>query len=206
MRRGYYRCTNRHSQGCLATKQVQRSDNDRTLFEVIYRGRHTCIGSSRPPVGSPPQIKVVPGPNNIDNSSKPRTLDQESPGQTHPIVLNFGSDNRVETEEVDTREDKLPGFSFAASHPTESDQNEEMDVFTCVLDDNGYLDSLMPEMQEPDYFSASLVSGLTSESNLTEIVSAPASVTNSPIADAMFPLGEVSFDPDFRLDDLEFFL
>ncbi|MCD7453874.1 hypothetical protein HAX54_022552 [Datura stramonium] len=40
--RGYYRCTLRHVQDCLATKQVQRSDEDPTIFEVTYRGRHTC--------------------------------------------------------------------------------------------------------------------------------------------------------------------
>ncbi|CAN6162273.1 unnamed protein product [Urochloa humidicola] len=40
--RGYYRCTHRHSQGCAATKQVQRADEDPTLFDVIYIGDHTC--------------------------------------------------------------------------------------------------------------------------------------------------------------------
>ncbi|XP_062193327.1 transcription factor WRKY19-like [Phragmites australis] len=41
--RGYYRCTHRHSQGCAATKQVQRSDEDPTLFDVIYHAEHTCV-------------------------------------------------------------------------------------------------------------------------------------------------------------------
>ncbi|CAN6195616.1 unnamed protein product [Urochloa humidicola] len=41
--RGYYRCTHRHSQGCAATKQVQRTDEDPTLFDVIYVGDHTCV-------------------------------------------------------------------------------------------------------------------------------------------------------------------
>ncbi|KAF8643505.1 hypothetical protein HU200_066855 [Digitaria exilis] len=45
--RGYYRCTHRHSQGCMATKQVQRTDEDSTLFDVIYHGEHTCV--QRPP-------------------------------------------------------------------------------------------------------------------------------------------------------------
>ncbi|KAI4990946.1 hypothetical protein ZWY2020_039317 [Hordeum vulgare] len=38
--RGYYRCTHRKSQGCAATKQVQRADEDPTLFDVIYHGEH----------------------------------------------------------------------------------------------------------------------------------------------------------------------
>ncbi|WCJ22389.1 WRKY DNA-binding protein 46 [Euphorbia peplus] len=41
--RGYYRCSHRRSQGCLAVKQVQRSDEDPSVFEVTYRGRHTCL-------------------------------------------------------------------------------------------------------------------------------------------------------------------
>jgi hypothetical protein len=41
-RRGYYRCSHRYSQGCQATKQVQRTDEDPTLYDVIYHGEHTC--------------------------------------------------------------------------------------------------------------------------------------------------------------------
>ncbi|KAJ1289321.1 hypothetical protein BS78_02G155200 [Paspalum vaginatum] len=40
--RAYYRCTHRHSQGCAATKQVQRADEDPTLIDVVYLGEHTC--------------------------------------------------------------------------------------------------------------------------------------------------------------------
>ncbi|GJN34372.1 hypothetical protein PR202_gb23026 [Eleusine coracana subsp. coracana] len=40
--RAYYRCTHRHSRGCLATKQVQRTDGDPRLFDVVYVGEHSC--------------------------------------------------------------------------------------------------------------------------------------------------------------------
>jgi WRKY DNA -binding domain len=40
--RGYYRCTHRNTQGCLATKQVQRSDDNAMVFDVTYNGVHTC--------------------------------------------------------------------------------------------------------------------------------------------------------------------
>ncbi|KAI3884746.1 hypothetical protein MKW92_005691 [Papaver armeniacum] len=43
--RGYYRCTHKNSQGCLATKQVQRTDTDTSIFSVMYLGRHTCSKS-----------------------------------------------------------------------------------------------------------------------------------------------------------------
>ncbi|GJM99041.1 hypothetical protein PR202_ga16103 [Eleusine coracana subsp. coracana] len=51
--RGYYRCTYRHSQGCTATKQVQRSDQDPELFDVIYLGTHTCVLRTTPPKPNP---------------------------------------------------------------------------------------------------------------------------------------------------------
>ncbi|KAE8678271.1 Detected protein of unknown function [Hibiscus syriacus] len=38
----YPRCTRRNVQGCLARKQVQRSDEDPTIFEITYRGTHNC--------------------------------------------------------------------------------------------------------------------------------------------------------------------
>uniref|UniRef100_A0A7N0UFV8 WRKY domain-containing protein n=1 Tax=Kalanchoe fedtschenkoi TaxID=63787 RepID=A0A7N0UFV8_KALFE len=47
--RGYYRCTHRQQAGCLATKHVQRSDEDPLLFYVTYRGKHTCYPQSETP-------------------------------------------------------------------------------------------------------------------------------------------------------------
>lgn len=52
--RAYYRCTHRNSQGCPATKQVQRADQDPALFDIVYHGQHTCRpggggGGRRPP-------------------------------------------------------------------------------------------------------------------------------------------------------------
>ncbi|KAL5203602.1 hypothetical protein ABZP36_008473 [Zizania latifolia] len=40
--RGFYRCTHRNSTGCRATKQVQRTDGNPSLFNVVYLGEHTC--------------------------------------------------------------------------------------------------------------------------------------------------------------------
>ncbi|XP_022755793.1 probable WRKY transcription factor 26 [Durio zibethinus] len=44
--RSYYWCISGNAQGCLAQKQVQRSDDNPTIFEMTYHGRHTCtLGS-----------------------------------------------------------------------------------------------------------------------------------------------------------------
>uniref|UniRef100_A0ACD5Y387 Uncharacterized protein n=1 Tax=Avena sativa TaxID=4498 RepID=A0ACD5Y387_AVESA len=45
--RGYYRCTYRKSQGCAATKQVQRAEEDPSLYDVIYNGEHTCVHKAK---------------------------------------------------------------------------------------------------------------------------------------------------------------
>ncbi|KAE8807529.1 hypothetical protein D1007_16063 [Hordeum vulgare] len=44
--RSYFRCTHRHTQGCAATKQVQRATADPLLFDVVYVGAHTCAGAA----------------------------------------------------------------------------------------------------------------------------------------------------------------
>ncbi|CAI9768260.1 unnamed protein product [Fraxinus pennsylvanica] len=50
--RSYYCCTHRKFYNCPAKKQVQRLNHDHSMFEVTYRGGHTCHISStpRPPV------------------------------------------------------------------------------------------------------------------------------------------------------------
>ncbi|XP_078169898.1 putative WRKY transcription factor 41 [Carex rostrata] len=40
--RSYYRCTFQKTQNCQALKQVQRSDEDPTIFDVTYQGEHVC--------------------------------------------------------------------------------------------------------------------------------------------------------------------
>nr|UVI62186.1 WRKY transcription factor [Rehmannia glutinosa] len=49
--RDYFRCAHLYHQKCLASKQVQRSDDDPNIFEVKYRGTHTCM---RPAPVPPP--------------------------------------------------------------------------------------------------------------------------------------------------------
>ncbi|KAG6487432.1 WRKY transcription factor 55-like [Zingiber officinale] len=46
--RSYYRCTHKSFHGCPAKKQVQRLHNDPSVFEVTYRGTHTCQSSPTP--------------------------------------------------------------------------------------------------------------------------------------------------------------
>ncbi|RLN00234.1 putative WRKY transcription factor 53 isoform X2 [Panicum miliaceum] len=46
--RAYFRCTHRNSQGCPATKHVQRADGDPLLYDVVYHGAHACAQAAHP--------------------------------------------------------------------------------------------------------------------------------------------------------------
>ncbi|XP_062198599.1 transcription factor WRKY19-like [Phragmites australis] len=82
--RSYYRCTHRHSQGCAATKQVQRTDEDPTLFDVIYHGAHTCV-------------QRTAGADQATAATQP----PEQPPETHSILHSLSSTQTVKTEGLD---------------------------------------------------------------------------------------------------------
>ncbi|GLU00792.1 hypothetical protein SLE2022_181360 [Rubroshorea leprosula] len=198
--RGYYRCTHRHSQGCVATKQVQRSDEDPTLFELTYRGRHTCMGSSRlvaaaAAVATAPSVEEYP---------------KEKPELPEGVVLNFETELQVKAESLDSMEEIFPSFAF----PYASAISEEVgnDIFPESMVDNNLMGSfspafISPATSESDYFSVSPCDmgsfGIrqSSESDLAEIISGPlASVPNSPIGDFDFT---VLLDTSFSFDSLD---
>ncbi|KAL1552770.1 WRKY transcription factor [Salvia divinorum] len=88
--RGYYRCTFRHAHGCLATKQVQKSDEDPAIFEITYRRKHTCNRAPNNPSASIP----VPGLESEDPN--PLTQNQLFNIQTSLNPLNsFSSSSPI---------------------------------------------------------------------------------------------------------------
>lgn len=40
--RNYYRCTHKFDQGCRATKQVQKTEDEPPKYKVTYSGQHSC--------------------------------------------------------------------------------------------------------------------------------------------------------------------
>ncbi|GFY92324.1 WRKY family transcription factor [Actinidia rufa] len=134
--RAYYRCTHRGTQGCLATKQVQRSDTNPLIFEITYRGRHTCIQTSQEIPAFASTGKEIPNQNQRNFSP---------PSIWSPICSRC----------------------------------------SCPAEDFGYIENLQ-----------------NSDSDITEIASAPTSVTNSPIGNLDFSL---DFDPNIPFDTSEFF-
>lgn len=207
--RSYYRCTYRNTQNCWATKQVQRSDDDPTVFEITYRGKHTCVhggpSTLAPPSPEKPELKQ------IDHESHQQDQSQDP-------LTSFRSELRVETENLDgSNVSDMPyPFSFPSSSvgflPGETYSSSGL---AYKSNHGGNLSSpfLSPSTPESNYFSLTpspmsefglIHAEHRSESDLTEIISATNSSTNSPILDWDFSLEEVGIDPNFPFDTAGF--
>ncbi|KAI3955025.1 hypothetical protein MKW98_005028 [Papaver atlanticum] len=129
--RGYYRCTHRNAQGCLAMKQVQRSDEDPSMFSVTYRGRHTCIQA----------VHLLPGQsqNRHDHHDQKRMKLQGT-------VFNFQKSCHDKTEELSTAQVVINSSSFSfpssASLPVPSIEKEsDNNNFSSMTPDNHFMGS-----------------------------------------------------------------
>jgi hypothetical protein len=226
--RGYYRCTHRHGQGCLATKLVQRSDEDPNVFEVTYRGRHTCSQSCRNNVASAPlkSPRLTENKNHHHHHPPHHQTEvqqhkyEEKPAQE--IVSNFASRLTVKTEGLEATEEEnvdaiFPSFSFSST-PIGS-ENEDANLFCESMLENNFMGSLSPRFLSPATSESNMFPmspfhmncyGLghnvqTSESDHTDIISAPTSVTNSPSLNLDFSLDKVELDPNYPFDNPDFF-
>ncbi|XP_057778646.1 probable WRKY transcription factor 53 [Salvia miltiorrhiza] len=186
--RAYYRCTHRNTQGCLATKQVQRADEDPTVFEVIYRGKHSCR-----------QERL--------RQSKERKEQESLACST--LVSNGPSLIKTEKRDViDSKdEEDLPSFSFPST-PIEC-ENVEPQFFsepnrfiTMSYSPSSFLSSATSE----SYFSPSpcLVNDFgfgnslqSSESDFGEIISNPTPITDFSLGDLDISIDEVDFESHF---------
>ncbi|BAT87858.1 hypothetical protein LR48_Vigan09g161800 [Vigna angularis] len=213
--RGYYRCTHRNVQGCLATKQVQRSDEDPTTIEVTYRGRHTCTQAKYLNKAFPSNIKMGLGENQFHNDETNQPI-KEKIQETPVGIFAFETEHRVKTEELEIKEDTFPWFSF----PSQSNGSENEDILPESTFENHFTESFSPAFispatseSNPFCLSACYLNSTellcqqiqTSESDITETFSAPTSVTNSPILDLDIFLHKGDFDTDFPFNNPDFF-
>lgn len=209
--RSYYRCTYRNIKDCWATKQVQRSDDNPTIFEITYRGRHKCMQGnlSNPQTGTPE--KQEPEQNNHQNSYNQY--------QSNEILCSFRNGLRVNTDDLDNKEMASP-LEFSLTSSVIGMMKSENHIFSpATLNNNNPFHSfsqsfISPATSESNYFSVSpcqmsnfggVQTGQCSESDFTEILSANTSTTNSPILDLDFSLEPVDFDPNFPFDNPNFF-
>ncbi|KAL0371904.1 UNVERIFIED_CONTAM: putative WRKY transcription factor 53 [Sesamum calycinum] len=176
--RSYYRCTYRLVQNCWATKQVQRSDDDPTIFEITYKGMHTCNQSINavPPAASPENKKVTT--ENLDNKAMP-------PQFSFPSTYDM--ENHYFPVSALADDSHLEAYSSLFLSPATSESNY-FSTATCQIKNFG---------GTPSYQH--------SESDIPEIISAHASTTNSPIGGMDFPFDPVELDPDFPFNASAFF-
>lgn len=188
--RSYYRCTYRNIRACSAVKQVQRSDEDPFMFDITYIGTHTC-NQTTPSVSAPTspmtqEVKLNSG------------CCYHHQNHSNEILLNFQTNLRVNTENLHG-DDMATSFSFPST--------------SLGFGSNSFLDSFppftSPAVSETNYFSRLQridgdQHGHSSESNLTGLVSAATSATNSPILDLNLEFSG-GIDPNFPFDTLGLF-
>ncbi|KAL3844492.1 hypothetical protein ACJIZ3_001895 [Penstemon smallii] len=189
--RSYYRCTYRMVQNCWANKQVQRSDDDPTIFEITYKGTHTCNQCVNPKPASP-----------------------EKQEQNQTLLMNLKANLRVQTEDLDKKE--MPAhFSF----PSTFEQENYYFPVSGFVDENNHVgptysplfySPATPESnyfyQMRDYGEASNLQQHSGGTDIADIISTHASTTNSPIGGMEFSIDpHVDLDPNFPFNQPGFF-
>ncbi|KAA8520936.1 hypothetical protein F0562_011609 [Nyssa sinensis] len=207
--RSYYRCTYRSLQSCWATKQVQRSDEDPTIFDITYKGKHTCNQAphTAPAPASPEKQETKQINHHISHQQQ----------QPNELLLNYRTNLRVNTEDLDNKE-IASSFTFpSTSFGCMKSENQIFPV-SALINDNpmgSFSPSfLSPATSESNYYSAyacqmnsfgGVLNSQHSESDLTEIISANTSATNSPIVNLDFSIDPVEIHPNFPFDTPGFF-
>ncbi|GFP81078.1 probable WRKY transcription factor 53 [Phtheirospermum japonicum] len=192
-RKGYYRCSHRHGQGCLATKQVQRSDEDPTIFEIKYRRKHTCTTRASPN----PSI-ALPDPQTMD----PIPLSQNPQEPSFNIQTSLG----VITQGLGHNENP---FSIPSS-PTINPENNNIFSDCDNILGNYSTNILSPVTSGSNYFTSDNYGGFmqnydTLDSELTPVVAGISSTTTPPTLGTHYPFGSSEFGSDFSFDNQGYF-
>lgn len=209
--RSYYRCTFRNTQNCWATKQVQRSDEDPTIFDITYKGKHTCSQGSNAvlPLKSPGKQEKPDRHNNDIRHAQPS---QES-------FTKFRNTLTVRADNLGNEEMACP-FTFPSTSFGCTTTQENNSLIPSAFENDSFLSSLFqtqyvsPTTPESNYFSSptfhmngfdGIYNKPRSESDITEIISTNTSATNSPIPEFNFSLDPVEIDPNFPFNTPGFF-
>ncbi|XP_057802543.1 probable WRKY transcription factor 53 [Salvia miltiorrhiza] len=199
--RSYYRCTYRQGRNCWATKQVQRSDEDATVFEITYKGTHACkqFNNAVPPPTSPEKQEL--------KSNNP-CYDQL---EQNPMLSNFRANLRVNTEVSDIQE--MPAyFSFPSTFACYEKENHCYPI-SALVDDNHLQGTYSPLFYSPATSGSNCFSTATYQmrdhdyggNDNTDIMSAHASTNNSPIGGMEFSIEPAEIDPNFPFNVPGFF-
>nr|QCV57342.1 WRKY transcription factor [Fagopyrum tataricum]QGT76435.1 WRKY46 [Fagopyrum tataricum] len=195
--RSYYRCTYRSVQDCWATKQVQRSDDDPTVLNITYKEKHTC--------NMPRRSKSAPtSPGKQEHKSVVDLPITEYHTDSN-MALNFQNTISADAQNIDS-------FLFSPT-PVE---NPSVPPSTINLTSEFYgsipQSLISQETSGSNFFltSPSTMDTFASvqhteqnfERDITEILSAATSVTNSPAIDPDFSLDSWSYGLNFQFNNL----
>lgn len=195
--RAYYRCTHRNTQGCLATKQVQRSVGNSSTFEVTYKGRHSCK------IAQSEIFSLVTQKRQKHNKKQELSYQRQ---EQEMVIFNSGPNHKVENFSL-TKEEVFTPFSFPPT-PLNLENIEETQFFSNSMvpfsppitsELSSYLSLLTNQIEE---FAMDNILQ-SSESDVTELISTPTSISNSPF-DGDWDLS-VGFEPSVTFDIEEFF-
>lgn len=159
--RSYYRCTHKIEQGCKATKQVQKTDDEPPKYTITYNGHHTCKNLLRAP-----QI-ILNSPNPRDNS----------------ILLNFETNTLTEN-------DKQVGSYFPSIKHTSNEGFSSLGLKheTVTLSENKQVGPCFPSIKhtpKEGYPSLGLKQEYTSSSDdyiPWDMISRPSHVPSEPMS------------------------
>ncbi|CAL9116484.1 unnamed protein product [Musa acuminata var. zebrina] len=186
--RGYYRCTHRIMQGCPATKQVQRSDEDPLLFHVTYHGAHTCLPKSPAAPASASASAWLSQEQQQQEEKEP--VDRQQ--QNQDLLLRFQTGLRVKTEDLELGGHGQNSLSFSFASPS-------------TTTDSGFISRASPAFLSPTsdstYFSFSPYSlkggGIKLRSPESGITGANSASDSPAAADMDLMLQELDFESDF---------
>ncbi|CAM0951026.1 unnamed protein product [Alopecurus aequalis] len=197
--RSYYRCTYQKTQGCVATKQVQRVDEDPTLFDVTYHGTHTCVHKT-----AAVAAKVEPATPNPDASS---------------LLQILSSSLTVNTEGLTSGSQQSTPFSFSSPAVSAMTLPEHYPSSTPSTPGNcfGQGVSLSPSQLEfsPTTSESSYIpmnpfeAEWRAQSELQEMMSALVAATSVPdpaMQETAFSLDEFELFDDSNYFDVSMFL
>ncbi|KAJ3683067.1 hypothetical protein LUZ60_013294 [Juncus effusus] len=174
--RAYYRCTHQKTQQCLATKQVQRSDEDPTIFKVTYLGNHTCMQ------------------NGGQTSMAPQQTSTQELKHNQQVIIRF---NSAPTDNLGVTSQSNDPFLFSNNQPDEAIFSPSSGSFgggfimSEGTSDSAFFSSFQP--QYGDYGEYSNFHGR--EPELGEIVSGPSSAANDCITQVPGLEPGFPFDP-----------
>lgn len=211
--RSYYRCTYRHTHNCWATKQVQRSDDDPSVFELTYKGTHMCAPASRSALAAPKSPEKQELKHNYHHQRNNESL------QPNQIIMHLRDNLRVETNDLETTKGERSPFSALPTFSSMTGENYECSLPVRGGNDDHFPGTYTPSFISPgssesNYFSASSSQMSEfkdfqdlkhSESEHNGMFSTNASSTNSPIAALDYFMDPLNLDSSNSFDITAFF-